>query len=107
MGQDNLFEKIEHVIEDSVASVVRRVSGFKGKGKGTEDKGSAAAVKSANTGLSSVVVAEATEAPADNCSVKSSPVNVGSGSGSGSESNPPAPKATDVLEVWFSGCHTG
>ncbi|THH30036.1 hypothetical protein EUX98_g4147 [Antrodiella citrinella] len=92
--QDNVFEKVTHAIEDSVGKVVRRVSRRKSKRKGTM----IVQTKSVNTGLSSVVVEETTEAHADDVSFKDSAVDVKTAPGLAPEPE----KVTDVKEVCLS-----
>ncbi|KAH8104644.1 hypothetical protein BXZ70DRAFT_601721 [Cristinia sonorae] len=99
-AKDNVFEKVGHAIEDGVENLIRRVSSQKGKerkGKGETPM----IVQTVGTGLSSIVVAEAGAIPPEDVSILDSAVDVGSGSG------PLEPvKSTDVLEVWFAGCHS-
>jgi len=102
IAKENVFEKVTHAIEDGVGKVVRRVSGSrKSKSKANKGKGNPV-VRTVTTGLSSVVVEETSEAPADDVSIKDSAVDVGTNPDSGSD----PVKGTDVKEVWFSGCHS-
>ncbi|KAH8104636.1 hypothetical protein BXZ70DRAFT_600191 [Cristinia sonorae] len=106
LPKEHMVEKVTHAIEEGVGKIVRRVSGGHRRSKSENDKqnGDIVKAKTVNTGLSSIVVAEASEIPAEDISIKDSAIDVVAAKSLLPTVEPTA-KPTDVLEVWFAGCH--
>ncbi|TCD70154.1 hypothetical protein EIP91_004624 [Steccherinum ochraceum] len=107
-AKESVLEKMAHAVKGEVGRIVRRVSGKSNKNrrKQTTGKRVTRRVKTVGTGLSSVIVQETTEAPPDPLEGDGSAEG---GDGDGKEgvgSGKDEVKSTDVLEVWFSGCHS-